>query len=85
MTTPSSERLSFPPLVLLRHSLRCQKRHSLKWKVKDKFVPLVCLLSPFVAYYIAENSEVWLNYKFGFELLILNGAITFMGLYLLRK
>ena len=55
-----------------------------KLKVKDKFVPIVCLLSPFVAYYIAENSEVWFNYKFGFELLILNGLITFVGLYLLR-
>ena len=55
-----------------------------KLKVKDKFVPIVCLLSPFVAYYIAENSELWLNYKFGFELLILNGLITFVGLYSLK-
>ena len=55
-----------------------------KWKVRDKFVPIVCLLSPFVAYYIAENSELWFNYKFGFELLILNGGIAFLGLYLLR-
>ena len=55
-----------------------------KWKVKDKFVPIVCLLSPFVTYYIGENSEVWFNYKFGFELLILNGLITFLGLYSLK-
>jgi SSS family solute:Na+ symporter len=55
-----------------------------KLKVKDKFVPIVCLLSPFVAYYIAGNSEVWFNYKFGFELLILNGVITFVGLYFLK-
>jgi ABC-type multidrug transport system permease subunit len=55
-----------------------------KLKVKDKFVPLVCLLSPFVTYYIADHSEVWFNYKFGFELLILNGFITFVGLYSLK-
>ena len=55
-----------------------------KWKVKDKFVPIVCLLSPFVTYYIGENSEMWFNYKFGFELLILNGLITFLGLYSLK-
>ena len=56
-----------------------------KWKVKDKFVPIVCLLSPFITYYIGENSEVWFNYKFGFELLILNGLITFLGLDSLRE
>ena len=55
-----------------------------KWKVKDKFVPIVCLLSPFITYYIGANSEVWFDYKFGFELLILNGLITFIGLYLLK-
>ena len=57
---------------------------STKWKVKDKFVPIVCLLSPFLTYYIGGNSEVWFNYKFGFELLILNGLITFVGLYSLK-
>jgi solute:Na+ symporter, SSS family len=56
-----------------------------KWKVKDKFVPIVCLLSPFVTYFIGLNSEAWFNYKFGFELLILNGLLTFAGLYILRK
>lgn len=56
-----------------------------KWKVKDKFVPIVCLLSPFVTYFIGLNSEAWFNYKFGFELLILNGLLTFVGLYILRK
>jgi len=56
-----------------------------KWKVKDRFVPIVCLLSPFITYYIGENSEIWFNYKFGFELLILNGFITFIGLDSLRE
>ena len=55
-----------------------------KWKVKDKFVPIVCLLSPFITYYIGANSEAWFDYKFSFELLILNGFITFVGLYLLK-
>ena len=56
-----------------------------KYKVEDRFVPIVCFLSPFVTYYIGESSEVWFNYKFGFELLILNGLITFIGLDSLRK
>ena len=54
--------------------------------VIDKLVPLVCLASPFLTYIINANSENWLGgYKFGFELLLLNGLITFLGLALLYK
>lgn len=52
--------------------------------IKDKWVPLVAILSPVICYILQVNSEAWLwGYKFGFELLILNGAITFAGLRLL--
>ncbi len=55
-----------------------------KRQVKDRFVPLVGLLSPVLTYIINANSEAWLGgYKFGFELLLLNGFIMFMGLLLL--
>ena len=57
-----------------------------KRKVIDKWVPLICLLSPMLCYFINDHSEAWLNgYKFGFELLILNGMLTYAGLYLLRR
>lgn len=57
-----------------------------KFKVKDKFVPIVALISPVICYIINYNSVEWLNgYKFGFELLILNGLICFIGLWLIRK
>ncbi len=57
-----------------------------KSEVKDKWVPLVCILSPIICYVLNDHSVQWLNgYKFGFELLILNGIITFIGLLLLRK
>jgi SSS family transporter len=47
----------------------------------DKWVPVVAVLSPIVSYIISTNSEQWLNgYKFGFELLIINGILTFLGL-----
>jgi len=55
-----------------------------KWNVQDKWVPLLAIVSPFTTYYININSEAWLNYVFSFELLILNGALTFVGLLLLR-
>jgi len=55
-----------------------------RWKVRDKFVPIVCLFSPFITYYIGSNSLSWFDYEFSHELLILNGLITFVGLYFLK-
>jgi len=58
-----------------------------KFNIKDNWiVPFICILAPIISYVISANSEQWLNgYKFGFELLILNGFITFIGLLLVRK
>ncbi|HJN63271.1 MAG TPA: sodium:solute symporter [Flavobacteriales bacterium] len=55
-----------------------------QFKVKDKWVPILAIVSPFITYYINLNSESWFNYVFSFELLILNGVIAFVGLYLLK-
>lgn len=56
----------------------------LKRPVLDRYVPIVCIIAPILTYYINNNSEVWFNgYKFGFERLIINGLITFIGLWLL--
>ncbi len=54
-----------------------------KWQVKDKWVPLVAIISPVACYILSDNSAAWFGYKFGFELLILNGLITFIGLTIL--
>lgn len=57
-----------------------------KLNVRDKLVPIVCITAPILTYVINANSEAWLGgYKFGFELLILNGTITFIGLLLVSK
>jgi len=57
-----------------------------KFSVKDKYVWVVALLSPLICYFINTYSEaLFSGYKFGFELLILNGILTFGGLYLLKK
>lgn len=57
-----------------------------KINIRDKWVPFVCLVSPIVVWILDKNSVAWLNgYKFGFELLMLNGLITFIGLMLLKK
>lgn len=56
-----------------------------KWKVKDKIVPLVAILSPILSYIISVNSLKWLGFEFGFFILILNGLLTFLGLILIRR
>jgi hypothetical protein len=57
-----------------------------KWEVRDKLVPLLAILSPVLSFLLSRFSEQLFNgYQFGFELLIVNGAIMFLGLLLTRK
>ena len=50
-----------------------------KWKIKDNLVPIIAILSPIICYFLQ------LYFSFGFELLIVNGLITFIGLILIKK
>lgn len=53
-------------------------------QVRDKLVPIVCLLSPAISYLISSNSQkLFAGYKFGLEILLLNGLITMLGLWLI--
>jgi SSS family solute:Na+ symporter len=57
-----------------------------KRKVLDKWVPLVAVIAPVITYLISSYSEeLFFGYKFGFELLILNGMLVVAGLFLLSK
>jgi len=56
-----------------------------KAKVKDKWVPIVAVLSPILSYVISLNSEIWFGFEFGFFILILNGLLTYLGLVLVRR
>jgi solute:Na+ symporter, SSS family len=54
--------------------------------VRDKLVPVIALISPCICYLFSNYSVLIFNgYKFGFELLILNGFITFAGLLLVSR
>ncbi len=56
-----------------------------RFQVIDKYVPYVAVSSPVFCYFLSDYSILLLNgYKFGFELLIINGLYTFTGLWLLR-
>ncbi len=55
------------------------------FQVKDKYVPYLAISSPIFCYLLSDYSVQLLNgYKFGFELLIINGLYTFIGLWFLR-
>ena len=57
-----------------------------KKQVMDKYVPVIAILSPVLAYLISLNSEkLFWGYKFGFEVLILNGLLMFIGLLLISR
>jgi Na+/proline symporter len=53
-----------------------------KRKLVDRLAPIVCIAAPVLTFLINAYSELLLfGYKFGFELLILNGLLTFLGLW----
>jgi len=55
-----------------------------KRQTRDRFVPVVALISPVICYLLSYYSQALFNgYKFGFELLIVNGFLTFAGLFIL--
>ncbi|MCM1079546.1 MAG: sodium:solute symporter [Bacteroidales bacterium] len=56
-----------------------------KYEVKDRPVPYVCVIAPVLCFIINKIVHNLLGYQFGYELLMLNGLLTFSGLLLLRK
>jgi Na+/proline symporter len=55
-------------------------------KVNDRITPFIAIISPLACFFLSKYSEVLFNgYKFGFELLLLNGLLTFTGLLIFSK
>jgi len=56
-----------------------------KFRIKDHLVPIVVIAAPSLSGLLNHFSEQLLNgYQIGFELIIINGAFTFFGLFLIR-
>ena len=53
--------------------------------VKDKIVHIICLIAPILTFVISYYSKEKLGFDFGFFVLVLNGALTFMGLLIIKK
>ena len=50
--------------------------------VNDKIVPWLAVASPLLCYGLDQLAQQLWNYHFGYELLMLNGLLTFVGLWL---
>ncbi len=52
-----------------------------KRTVDDKKVPYICVLSPVVCFAIDQLASYFFGYSFGYELLMLNGLLVFLGMW----
>ena len=55
-----------------------------KRMTQDRFVPYICMASPLLCYGIDALTTCLTDYRFGYELLILNALLTFAGLWVAR-
>lgn len=57
-----------------------------KWKTKDSLVPVVAIAAPIITFLLSHYSNTIIpGYNMGFELLIINGLLTFIGLWFISK
>jgi hypothetical protein len=57
-----------------------------KRQVNDKLVPAICILAPVLCYFLDKYQKALFgNFEIGLELLLINGFITFLGLFLISK
>lgn len=68
-----------PILGLFAYGMMC------KTPVRDRLVPIVCVAAPVISFFVQQWLEKQYEYTLGFELLLLNAALTMIGLLLLRK
>jgi SSS family transporter len=56
-----------------------------KFKIRDQLVPIISILSVVISIIFDNYSKSWFGFDFGFEILIFNGLLTFIGLTLAIK
>ncbi|MFA7600102.1 MAG: hypothetical protein WCY35_05235 [Bacteroidales bacterium] len=56
-----------------------------KKQLKDTYVPFICVSAPVICFFLDIYADKWFHYSFDFELLLVNGLFTFLGLWLIRK
>ena len=54
-------------------------------KARDRAVPFIAIASPVACFFLRKQAPVWWGYHFGFEILLVNGLLTFLLLFLFSK
>jgi SSS family transporter len=68
-----------PILGLFAYGMMC------KTGVRDRLVPIVCISAPILSWIIQWWLKQQFDYTIGFELLLLNAALTMLGLFIFKK
>lgn len=68
-----------PLLGLFTYALTSRKQPQ-----KQSFIPYICIASPLICYALDTICTNCFSYHFGYELLMINGALTYLGLRILR-
>jgi Na+/proline symporter len=56
-----------------------------KLNFRDKWIPIICMISPIICFFLLRKGDIWCNgYKFGNEIIFVNGLLTFLFLLLLK-
>lgn len=55
-----------------------------RFKVRDRAVPFICIVSPVACFCLDFICSRYTSYRFGYELLIINGLLTFVGLFAMK-
>lgn len=57
-----------------------------KWHIKDRFVWIIAVVTPIISYVLnLYSKELFNGYEIGFEILIINGMLMFIGLLLIKQ
>ncbi|WP_338794155.1 sodium:solute symporter [Bernardetia sp. MNP-M8] len=60
-----------------------------KIEIKDKFTPFICVVAPIVTFFLVSfinnSPKLFGGYKIGYEAILINGGLTFLGLLLAKK
>jgi len=56
-----------------------------KYQIRDKASPFIAVASPIICFIISYLLKKQIDYNMGYELLLLNGVLTFLGLLIFKK
>ncbi len=57
-----------------------------KRSVEDKYVPVIAIAAPLICFFLDKfQKNIFGSFEIGLELIIINGLITFLGLWLISK